>query len=111
MTLPGGGCVKASPFGSPSTDGVNCHNIPNVDDVSCEDSKCFVHTCKSGFTVSVRNDECIANPNAKSTRALPVPGTGHVTDAATVPGSAVDPKLSGTNALGSAAGEKVPELP
>ena len=76
MALPGGGCVKASPFGSPSTGGVNCHDIPNVDEVSCKESKCFVHTCKSGFAVSVCNDECIANPHAKSTRDLSVPGTG-----------------------------------
>lgn len=57
---PGGGCVKASPFGSPSTKGVNCHDISNVDDVYCQDSKCFVHSCKSGFTPSVSNDGCVA---------------------------------------------------
>lgn len=59
----GGGCVKASPFGSPSTSGVNCHDIPNVDEVSCKDSQCFVHTCKSGFTTSSANDGCIARPH------------------------------------------------
>ncbi|KAH0828670.1 hypothetical protein J3R83DRAFT_3037 [Lanmaoa asiatica] len=66
-----GGCVKASPFGSPSTDGVNCHNILGVDEVSCKDSKCFVHTCTSGFTVSTSNDGCIAKLNGKTSRDLP----------------------------------------
>ncbi|KAI9566126.1 hypothetical protein HD554DRAFT_1225990 [Boletus coccyginus] len=61
-----GGCVKASPFGSPSTNGVNCHDIPNVDEVSCKDSHCLVHTCKSGFTASSANDGCIAKSHEKS---------------------------------------------
>ncbi|KAG6376805.1 hypothetical protein JVT61DRAFT_1831 [Boletus reticuloceps] len=72
-----GGCVKASPFGSSSTGGVNCHDIPNVDEVSCIDSKCFVHTCKSGFTESASNDGCVAT-HGKDARTLPLPTTGYV---------------------------------
>ncbi|KAG8221521.1 hypothetical protein J3R82DRAFT_1736 [Butyriboletus roseoflavus] len=78
-----GGCVKASPFGSPSIDGVNCRNIPSVDEVSCKDGKCFVHTCKSGFTPSASNDGCVAKPDEKTTRGFPMSRAGRVVDTAT----------------------------
>ncbi|KIJ62252.1 hypothetical protein HYDPIDRAFT_61617, partial [Hydnomerulius pinastri MD-312] len=54
-----GGCVKASPFGSPSTGGVNCRGIPQVDDVTCEENSCIVHSCKDGYMVTPANDWCI----------------------------------------------------
>lgn len=69
----GGGCVKASPFGSTSTGGVNCHKLPNVDEVSCNAGKCIVHTCKTGFTMT-HNNGCVADPHAKTTRDVPIPG-------------------------------------
>lgn len=109
MTPPGGGCVKASPFGSPSTNGVNCHNIPNVDEVSCVGSKCFIHTCKSGFTASASNDGCVAKPDGKTARGFPAQGDDQVIDTATGAVHAVTrEELSETIAPGSVAGNKVP---
>ncbi|KAF9223163.1 hypothetical protein BS17DRAFT_706912 [Gyrodon lividus] len=81
-----GGCVKASPFDSSSTMGVNCHDIPDVDEVTCKDNRCFVHTCKSGFIVTPPgNDWCI--PKSKGN----VPRSSPASDADAVLGSAARP--------------------
>ncbi|KAN0082598.1 hypothetical protein V8E55_008393 [Tylopilus felleus] len=87
-----GGCIKASPVGSSSTVGVNCHALPGVEEVSCADGTCVVHRCKSDFTLSASNDGCVADPNGKRARALPAPGTHHLLDNVGVPADVVDPK-------------------
>ncbi|KAG9311452.1 hypothetical protein JVU11DRAFT_8567 [Chiua virens] len=85
-----GGCVKASVFGSPSTTGVNCHAIPNVEQVSCNDSKCIVHTCKDDFTASTSKNACVPNVPEKSTRSLEAGRD----DTATTPVQAAAQKLT-----------------
>ncbi|KAJ7182715.1 hypothetical protein C8R43DRAFT_11326 [Mycena crocata] len=57
--LLGGGCVTAHPFqpksGVPT--GTDCGRISNALEVSCQESKCVVQRCMSGF--AVRGDECV----------------------------------------------------
>ncbi|KAH7890439.1 hypothetical protein F5I97DRAFT_31238 [Phlebopus sp. FC_14] len=66
-----GGCVKASPFGSSSVGGINCKDIPNVDEVTCVEGLCVINNCKDGFMVSPGQDTCIPIP--KEARSLPDP--------------------------------------
>ncbi|KIJ16252.1 hypothetical protein PAXINDRAFT_99129 [Paxillus involutus ATCC 200175] len=80
-----GGCVKACPFGNSSTSGVNCHDIPNVDDVTCKGSSCFVNTCKSGFMVTPGNDGCIPTPKENVPRGSPVPNADAILGSTAVP--------------------------
>ncbi|KIK79579.1 hypothetical protein PAXRUDRAFT_834028 [Paxillus rubicundulus Ve08.2h10] len=81
-----GGCVKSSPFGSSSTSGVNCHDIPNVDDVTCKGSSCFVNTCKSGFMITPANDGCIPRSEKNFSRGSPAPNADAILASTTEPG-------------------------
>ncbi|KAF8554496.1 hypothetical protein OG21DRAFT_1484608 [Imleria badia] len=69
-SYPCGGCVKASPFGSPSVNGVNYHDIPNGD-----------------FSVSASEDGCVADLHGKNTRdlTLPMPDAVHILDSVYLP--------------------------
>ncbi|KAF9240041.1 hypothetical protein BU15DRAFT_74269 [Melanogaster broomeanus] len=80
-----GGCVKPSPFGSSSTKGVNCHDIPNVAEVTCKGNTCFIDSCKSGFIVTTSKDGCIPQPEQNVPRGIPL------SDGAGLLGSAARP--------------------
>lgn len=73
------------------------------------DNKCFVHTCKSGFTVLASNDGCVAKPDGKTSRGFPVSGAGGIVDTATgLVHVVAREELSESVAPGNVVGDKAP---
>lgn len=82
-----GGCAKDSPFGRSVTHGVNCHEIPNIKEVSCSDGHCIVEECKADYVVTSAKNSCIPIPKGPETRRLESP-----LDAASAAASAIKGK-------------------
>ncbi|KAI6157131.1 hypothetical protein BKA82DRAFT_994450 [Pisolithus tinctorius] len=70
-----GGCVKPSPFGSSTTNGVNCKEIPNVKSATCSSGKCVVQECEDGYNPTSTNDACIPASKGLQGRSTGAPLT------------------------------------
>ncbi|KAI6038524.1 hypothetical protein EDC04DRAFT_1946692 [Pisolithus marmoratus] len=70
-----GGCIKSSPFGSSTTNGVNCNEISNVKTATCSNGKCVVQNCEDGYGPTSANDACIPASKGPQTRYTGLPLT------------------------------------
>lgn len=68
-----GGCVKPSPFGSSTANGVNCNAISNVKTATCNNGKCVVQQCEDGYDPTSANDACIRASKGSQARSTSTP--------------------------------------
>lgn len=66
---------------------MNCHEIPNIKEVSCSDGHCIVEECKADYVVTSAKNSCIPIPKGPETRRLESP-----LDAASAAASAIKGK-------------------
>ncbi|KAG6329047.1 hypothetical protein ID866_10043 [Astraeus odoratus] len=103
-----GGCVKPSPFGTSTTEGVNCNGIPHVDKASCGNGKCIIKRCLDGYVVDKTTNTCIPTSKGPETRRTDLSGRHGKSPSVssvlnTVPGS--------TKATGGAPHGSEPKVP